>query len=212
MHEAAVEIVTSGHHSELASSNRMVNDLAALSQRLRLKPRVGGDGIVDDITLHMPDLFHGRLDVVDDASEKTAFVVALHCCGDSSTRGVPHNKDQADVEVVDGVLQASKNDVIGDVTGISDYKDVSETLIEHDLGRDSRVGAAQHTGEWMLLTLERYPARGTGVGVSRGPGCKSAVPGKESLQRSRSSAAKGFGTYAWQGRHAEASQGNPSPA
>ena len=41
-----------------------------------------------------------------------------------------------------------------DVAGHADHEQIAEALIEHDLGRDARIGAAQHDRERLLARRE----------------------------------------------------------
>jgi hypothetical protein len=77
---------------------------------------------------------------------------SLDCCRDRAALLMPENYDQLRTQVLDCVLDAAEDRVIGDVSSHSDYKQIAQALIKQQLRRDSRVRAAQNHCKWMLST------------------------------------------------------------
>jgi hypothetical protein len=58
--------------------------------------------------------------------------------------------------VLHRVFHAAEIVVIDDISGDPDNKQVPQTFIENELGRDARVRAAQNYGEWVLPILQLF--------------------------------------------------------
>jgi hypothetical protein len=62
------------------------------------------------------------------------------------------------MKVLCGILNARKNNIVDHISRNSDHKEVSKTLIEDVLRRDSGIAAAQDNCVWALTIHEANPA------------------------------------------------------
>jgi hypothetical protein len=91
--------------------------------------------------------------------------------------------DQSRAESLGCELDASDLRRRDDVTGNPDDEEVSESLIEHQLGGHARIGAAEYDGERLLRSGElQLAARPWGAVITLNRGYKPAVPILESFQ------------------------------
>jgi len=58
-----------------------------------------------------------------------------------STTLVAKDDDQRSLEMLDSVLDAADHGVVDDIAGHSNYKQITESLVENDLGADARIRA-----------------------------------------------------------------------
>ena len=63
---------------------------------------------------------------------------------------MPQHHNERRAEKLHGVFETGESVVIEEISGEADHEDVTRTLIEHELGRDSAVGAAQHCNDGVL--------------------------------------------------------------
>ncbi|SPF43787.1 hypothetical protein SBDP1_470058 [Syntrophobacter sp. SbD1] len=71
------------------------------------------------------------------------------CCdGSASLMAEHHNKRTA--KVFDGILNTSQDNGVRDVSGNSDHKDLAQSPIEDDLGRDPGIRAGKYYGVGFL--------------------------------------------------------------
>src|SRR4051812_7533113 len=71
-----------------------------------------------------------------------------------------------------------------DISCHPDHEEIAESLIEHDLSGDARVGAAEDDGEGLLALSELWTARPTqeSIGITQ-RGCEAVVSFLKSGER-----------------------------
>lgn len=110
-------------------------------------------------------------------------VTAREGCGDRSAPFVPHDDDQSHVQVLDRVLETAEQVIVEHIAGDSHHEKIADPLIEDELGRDTRVGAADDRGERVLLLGGLGATRRILVRSQRVTGDEALIPFDELVER-----------------------------
>ena len=62
-------------------------------------------------------------------------------------------------QMIDRIFDAAETVIVDHVAGHSDHKQIAEALIEYDLGRNARIGAAKNDCERMLARFQFCASR-----------------------------------------------------
>src|SRR5215831_7755622 len=93
------------------------------------------------------------------------FVPALHCSRDCPTLLMPKDHNQFCPKVMYCIFDASQFVVSSDVSRNSNDKQIAQSLIKDQFGRDSRIRTTQNHGKRMLTALQLFTAFQTLVGM-----------------------------------------------
>jgi len=115
---------------------------------------VQSDRVFDRIARQFPRLLDRRQNRRDEREGVANRLAAFDRRRDRPTALMAHDDQQRRVEVGDGILEAANLDVSGDVAGRSHGEQVPQPLIEDDLGRHTRIGAAEDRGVRMLAEYQ----------------------------------------------------------
>src|SRR5215475_12923574 len=74
----------------------------------------------------------------------------LFCRFNGPATLVPQHQNQADTKVLDRVFDASPAFVVDDVACHAQYEEITESLVEYNFGRHTRIGATDDNGKRML--------------------------------------------------------------
>ena len=104
----------------------------------------------------------------------------------STATGVAEDNNERSAEAVGGKLDAANLRRRNDVARDANDEQVTQALIEHDLRRDSRIGASENDGEWLLAFRQSAAAsvvrKSGSCCTCRNARRETAVPFIESLQ------------------------------
>ena len=84
-------------------------------------------------------------------------VLARYSGGYRSALLVSENNDQFRAQVLGCILDAAENGVVDYIPRNSYYEQIAQSFVEEQLGRNSRVGAAENHREWVLIGNQFAP-------------------------------------------------------
>jgi hypothetical protein len=87
------------------------------------------------------------------------------------------------MKLLGGELDAADLRWRNDITGDANDEQIAEALIEHDLGRHSRVGAAEHDRKRLLPLGELVAPRGADTRTSLAIGHEAPIAVAQQLER-----------------------------
>ena len=73
---------------------------------------------------------------------------------DGAAGRMSQNHYEADPEMQDCILDTAHPDPVQDIARGSDDEEITDTLIEKDLGWNTRIGATDDYGEWILSIFD----------------------------------------------------------
>ncbi len=132
---------------------------------------------------------HRRANAIDDRAEIPRLVLRflaefLERGQNDSTLRVTEYDDQPRLEPVGGELHAADLGLGDDVAGHPDHEQVAESLLEDDLGGNSRVGASENDGERLLAAYQPPAPRAAGKRVAASHvGYEATVSVAQALER-----------------------------
>jgi len=152
-------------HAELSCLDHVRQDRLRFLQALDVGAHVGHDRTLPQI---VAGLLEGGLDarlhraheVGDMAWQIIALLQRRHRCIDGAATGVTQHHDQLRAEHGGAVLKAPESIGRHEVAGDANHEQVARPLIERQLRRDPRIGAAEDRGERRLALRAGGPAGG----------------------------------------------------
>lgn len=147
-----LKIIDPARHQHFLPPNHLRDHGRSLSQEQSLIANIVSYGLVQIATCS----FHRGSNVLKQSADLPRDLLSVHCGRHCTAAGMPEHVDDLRPKDLRPELEAADVLARRDISGDSSHKEVAEPLIEHDLNRNSRIGATEKSRERRLPPRNRF--------------------------------------------------------